>query len=73
MKGVRKMKVKCPEHHQGCKSPDHEVHLCYFVSQGFNTSNEDEYKWMIGDPKFRCEHCRRNARCAENLCEPVEL
>ena len=66
------MKVKCPEHNQGCKGADHDVHLCYFISQGFNLTDEDEYKWMIEDTHFKCEHCQREARCAESLCEPVE-
>jgi hypothetical protein len=67
------MSNKCPEHNEGCGSPLHKEHLCYFISQGFNTTDPQEYKWMTENPKFKCRHCGRSARCSENLCEPANL
>ena len=67
------MAKKCPDHNAECGSPRHKEHLCYFVSQGFHLSNEQEYKWMVENPQFKCQHCGRVARCAENLCKPANL
>ncbi len=67
------MTGKCPEHNSDCGSPKHEDHLCYFVSQGFHITEEEEYNWLVSDPKFKCKRCGRVARCAENLCLPVNL
>ena len=63
----------CPEHNEGCGSQKHTEHLCYFVSQGFHLSNEQEDKWMVENPQFKCQHCGRVAKCEDNLCEPVKL
>ena len=67
------MTEKCPDHNADCNSPAHTEHLCYFVSQGFHITNEQEFKWMVKDPLFKCQHCGRVAKCENNLCEPVKL
>jgi len=67
------MTKKCPDHNSGCGSPQHKEHLCYFVSQGFQLSDAQEYKWMVENPQFKCQHCGKVARCADNLCEPVKM
>jgi hypothetical protein len=67
------MTEKCPDHNKECKSDEHTEHLCYYVSQGFHFVNAEEYKWMVEEPKFKCQHCGRVARCENNLCEPVKL
>ena len=56
-----------------CKSESHSNHLCYFVSQGFHLTNDKEYNTMVQDPQFKCQHCGRVAKKAENLCKPVKL
>ncbi len=61
------------KHNLQCKSPLHSKHLCYIISQGFHLSGEREYKALIEDPQFKCEHCGRVANSDKNLCEPVEL
>lgn len=56
-----------------CESESHSEHLCYFVSQGFNLTNAKEYNAMVKNPRFKCQHCGRAAKKAENLCKPVKL
>ncbi len=56
-----------------CKSESHNKHLCYIVSQGFHLSDAEEYKALIQNAKFKCRHCGRAAKSADNLCEPIEL
>lgn len=60
-------------HNTECKSESHNKHLCYMVSQGFHLSDAEEYNDLIQDAKFKCRHCGRAAKSADNLCEPVEL
>ena len=67
------MGQRCPEHNAECGSERHKEHLCYFVSQGFHLSDEEEYKWLVESPQFKCRHCGRAAKCAESLCKPVDL
>ncbi len=56
-----------------CRSERHDQHLCYFISQGFHLSEEQQYKAMVQDPHFKCQHCGRVAGSDKNLCEPVKL
>jgi hypothetical protein len=55
------------------KSNPHSKHLCYIVSQGFHLTNAEEYNALIKDPEFKCQHCRRSAKSADNLCKPEKL
>jgi hypothetical protein len=57
----------------GCNSETHTQHLCYIVSQGFHLSDAQEYKALIQEPQFKCEHCGRAANSDKNLCKPVKL
>ena len=61
------------KHNLECKSELHIQHLCYFISQGFNFSDKEEYEALIKDPQFKCQHCGRTAKSDKNLCEPVKL
>ena len=61
------------KHNIDCESPQHKQHLCYFVSQGFHLTDEQEYKALVENPQFLCQHCGRTAKCKESLCEPVGL
>ena len=61
------------KHDLECKSELHSQHLCYFISQGFNLTDEEKYKAMVSDPEFKCQHCGRVAKSDKNLCEPVSL
>ena len=50
----------------------HTRHLCYIVSQGFNLTDEQSYRVLVEDPKFRCNHCGRTANSDQNLCVPTK-
>jgi hypothetical protein len=52
---------------------DHSKHLCYLVSQGFHLSDEQEFKALIENAEYRCDHCRHHAQSDANLCVPVHL
>ena len=67
------MAEEYPKDNSECKSPLHSRHLCYFISQGFHLTDEEKYKAMVSDPKFKCELCGRVAKSDKNLCEPVSL
>lgn len=67
------MTEEYPKDNSECGSTRHNQHLCYFVSQGFHLSDKEEYKTMVENPQFKCQHCGRSARSEENLCEPVKL
>ncbi len=67
------MANKRTEHNAQCVSSSHNEHLCYFIAQGFNISDPQEYSRMTDNPKFKCSHCGRSAQCSENLCEPAAL
>ncbi len=56
-----------------CNSQTHSRHLYYIVSQGFHLSDEQEYKALVKDPQFKCQHCGRAANSDKNLCKPVKL
>ena len=56
-----------------CDSQTHSRHLCYIVSQGFHLSDEQQYKALVKDPQFKCQHCGRVAGSDKNLCKPVKL
>lgn len=61
------------QHNTQCKSESFQQHLCYIVSQGFHLSNKEEYKAMVENPQFKCQHCGRVAGSDKNLCNPVKL
>jgi len=67
------MVEKYPEQNAECRSPLHKQHLCYIVSQGFHLSDEQEYKGLVENPEFKCQHCGRVAKSDKNLCKPVSL
>ena len=67
------MSKKRTEHNVDCASLSHDEHLCYFISQGFNTTDPQEYERLTENPKFKCRHCGRTAHLSESLCEPVNL
>lgn len=50
-----------------------DEHLCYIVSQGLHLTDEEGYRTLIENSKFRCGHCGRTARSRQNLCIPVDL
>jgi len=56
-----------------CDSELHGEHLCYIISQGFHLTDEQDYQALVEQPAFRCDHCRRTAKSAGNLCVPVGL
>jgi hypothetical protein len=51
----------------------HEEHLCYIVSQGFYLTEDQEYRVLTDHPRFRCDHCGRQAHKDRNLCVPVKM
>ena len=56
-----------------CCTGSHSDHLCYLVSQGFNLSDEQEFKTLIEDAEYRCDHCGRHAKSDASLCVPMHL
>ena len=48
-------------------------HLCYLISQGFHINKPEEFEAIVRNPEFKCQHCGRVAKNAENVCEPVKL
>ena len=56
-----------------CCTGSHTEHLCYMVSQGFHISDEPEYKALVENPRYQCNHCGRIATSGANLCVPFEL
>ena len=56
-----------------CCTGGHSEHLCYMISQGFNLSDEQEFKMLVEDAEFKCNHCGRYAKSDTNLCVPVRL
>ncbi len=68
-----KMAEETVKHNLECKSESHSQHLCYIISQGFHLSDEEEYKALLEDPKFKCQHCGHVANSEKNLCKPVKL
>ncbi|MHC4571254.1 MAG: hypothetical protein ACYS0C_04160 [Planctomycetota bacterium] len=72
MEGL-KMTEEAVKHNLDCKSDSHGQHLCYIISQGFHLSDQQQYKALVEDPKFKCQHCGRVANSEDNLCKPAEL
>ncbi len=60
-------------HNTECRSESHDKHLCYIVSQGLHLGEPEKYKELVKNAEFRCRHCNRLAKSADNLCEPEEL
>ena len=56
-----------------CCTAGHSQHLCYLMSQGFHLSDEQEFKMLIEDAEYRCDHCGHHAKSDANLCVPVRL
>ena len=56
-----------------CKSDDHNKHLCYFVSYGYHINDEEDYKGLVAEPRFKCYYCGRTAHNAKSLCSPRDL
>lgn len=56
-----------------CNGDLHKQHLCYIISQGFHLSDEQDYKVLVEDPEYKCNHCHRAAKSNANLCVPVPL
>jgi hypothetical protein len=61
------------EHNKECSSEDHDKHLCYLMSQGLNLSEPKTFKALTNKPKYQCNHCKRKANSADNLCVPGPL
>ena len=72
MKELKMMSLKT----QGdleCRGKSHSEHLCYLISQGFHLSDEQEFRALIGKPRFACRRCSRVANSGKNLCVPYDL
>jgi len=67
------MAVPNPQLDMECCTGIHTEHLCYMVSQGFDVSDEQEYKALVENAEYKCWHCGRVAGSNANLCVPVPL
>jgi len=56
-----------------CCTGSHTEHLCYMVSQGFHISDEQQYKALLENARYRCNRCGRVAASDANLCVPAAL
>jgi hypothetical protein len=56
-----------------CCTESHTGRLCYMVSQGFHLSDEAEYRALVENPRYQCNHCGRIAARPESLCVPYDL
>ena len=56
-----------------CCTGNHDQHLCYLISQGFHLTDEQEFRALIEDAEYRCDHCGRHAKSDANLCVPMHL
>lgn len=72
-KDVFIMAEKLVQQNTECCTGVHSQHLCYMISQGFHLSDEQEFKMLIEDAEYRCDHCGHHAKSDENLCVPVRL
>jgi hypothetical protein len=59
--------------HKECKSDEHTKHLCHFVSYGYHVNNEDNYKDLVKEPRYKCNFCGCTANLEESLCNPAKL
>lgn len=57
----------------GCCTEVHSEHLCYIISQGFHLTDEQQFRVLVEEPGYRCDHCGRTAKSDANLCVPVPL
>ena len=71
--GMIAIAVMYTRSHQECKSDEHTRHLCYFVSSGHHIKNEEEYKDLLKEPKYKCYSCGHTANIEQNLCYPIKL
>ena len=67
------MAVELKQQKSDCCTGNHSDHLCYLISQGFNLSDEQEFRALIEDAEYRCDHCGHHAKNDANLCVPVPL
>ncbi|MBN2455387.1 MAG: hypothetical protein JXB29_02440 [Sedimentisphaerales bacterium] len=67
------MAEEIQKHNSNCKSPLHKKHLCYIIAQGFHLSDEDTYRSLVDNPRYKCRHCGRLANSEKSLCEPTGL
>jgi len=47
----------------------HDRHLCELCKK----MTQDEYKILIRDAKYFCQHCGRSAAKSEHLCFPEKI
>jgi len=59
--------------HKKCKSDEHITHLCHFVSYGYHVTNEEAYKEIVKEPRYKCGFCGLSANLEESLCSPAKL
>jgi len=59
--------------HKECKSDKHIKHLCYVVSDGYHVNNEEGYKNLVKEPRYKCHLCGLTANIGESLCGPAKL
>ena len=67
------MAVELKQQKLECCTGNHTEHLCYLMSQGFNLSDEQEFKMLVEDAEYRCDHCGHHAKSDANLCVQMHL
>ncbi|MDT8300370.1 MAG: hypothetical protein RQ760_02730 [Sedimentisphaerales bacterium] len=59
--------------HKECKSAEHTRHLCHYVSDSYHVKNEEAYKEIVKNPRYKCGFCGLTANPEESLCRPTKL
>ncbi|MBN1804848.1 MAG: hypothetical protein JW837_06325 [Sedimentisphaerales bacterium] len=71
--GIIVIAVMNARSHRECKRDEHAGHLCRFVSYGYHVNNEEDYKNLVKEPRYKCCSCGRTANIEQNLCRPRKL
>ena len=71
--GVITIAVIHNKSHKRCISDEHSKHLCYFASRSYHVNEEEDYKDLINEPRYKCYVCGHTANLEESLCNPIKL
>lgn len=71
--GMIAIAIMYAKSHKECKSDEHNSHLCHFMSYGYHVNNEEDYKGLIKEPRYKCYSCGHTANIEQSLCHPKKL
>ena len=71
--GIIAIALMYAKSYKECKSDEHTKHLCHFISSGHHVNNEEDYKDLIKEPRYKCYNCGHTANIKQSLCHPLKL